>query len=132
MLADENRIAQVGEILLTHVCETARHHVTFRTQGGFSEDEAEWTVTHDGPAVAPEELAELFTPFASNRLGSFGIELALAHRLVLLHGGRIAAENLPRVVLVSVSGYRASRRLPRAKRGVPGWGAPPAKAAGSP
>jgi signal transduction histidine kinase len=40
-------------------------------------------------------LTELFTPFASNRFGYIGIELALAHRLVLLHGGRIAAENLP-------------------------------------
>jgi signal transduction histidine kinase len=93
--ADEKRIAQVGEIVLTHACEAARHHVTFRTRGGFGNAEAEWTVTNDGPAVATEELAELFTPFASNRFGYFGIELALAHRLVLLHGGRIAAENLP-------------------------------------
>jgi signal transduction histidine kinase len=95
VLADEKRLAQVGEILLTHACEAARHQVTFRTHGGFDSEEAEWTVTDDGPGIAPQELAGLFTPFDSNRFGYSGIGLALAHRLVLLHGGRTAAENLP-------------------------------------
>jgi signal transduction histidine kinase len=93
--ADEKRISQIGEILLIHACAAARRHVTIQTRDAFDTGEAEWTITDDGPGVAPQELAELFTPFDPNRHGSFGIGLALVQRLVSLHGGRIAFENMP-------------------------------------
>jgi signal transduction histidine kinase len=92
--ADERRVTQVGELLLTQACEAARHQVWFRTQGPV-DGEAEWTVTDDRPSVATEELEELFSPFEMIRHGNSRLGLALAQRLVLLHGGRIAAENMP-------------------------------------
>jgi signal transduction histidine kinase len=92
--ADEKRISQIGEILLNHACGAARRQVTIRTRDAFETGEAEWTITDDGPGVAPQDLADLFTPFNPNRHGSFGIGLALVQRLVSLHGGRIAFENM--------------------------------------
>src|SRR5438552_1330403 len=43
--ADEKRIAQVGEILLTQACESARHRVCFSTQVANGDAAAEWSVT---------------------------------------------------------------------------------------
>jgi signal transduction histidine kinase len=93
--ADEKRISQVGELLLDQACEAACHQVCFRTLVRSAEGEAEWTITDDRPPVPHEELAKLFTPFEGVRHGPSGIRLALAQRLVLVHGGRIAAENTP-------------------------------------
>ena len=91
--ADEKRISQVGELLLTQACEAAHAQVLFRTHA--ADGEAEWSVTDDRPDVATEELEELFSPFEMIRHGNSRLGLALAQRLVLLHGGRIAAENMP-------------------------------------
>jgi signal transduction histidine kinase len=44
----------------------------------------------------PEEIrARLFHPFATGRRGGVGLGLALAHRIVVLHGGRIRLEDRP-------------------------------------
>src|SRR5262249_38623233 len=92
--ADERRITQVGELLLTQACEAARHHVWFRTRG-IDHREAEWSVTDDRSSDATEELQELSSPFEMIRHGNSRLGLALAQRLVLLHGGRIAADKVP-------------------------------------
>ncbi|HEX7182600.1 MAG TPA: sensor histidine kinase, partial [Thermoanaerobaculia bacterium] len=48
-----------------------------------------------GPGL-PEEVRErLFHPFATGRRGGVGLGLALAHRIVVLHGGRIRLEDRP-------------------------------------
>jgi signal transduction histidine kinase len=91
--ADEKRISQVGELLLNQACEAARAQVLFHTRA--ADGEAEWSVTDDRPSVATEELEELFSPFEMIRHGNSRLGLALAQRLVLLHGGRIVAENMP-------------------------------------
>jgi signal transduction histidine kinase len=93
--ADEKRISQIGDLLLAQACEAACHQVWFRTRIGAAHGEVEWTVTDDRPSVTTEELAEVLTPFEAVRHGSSGIRLALARRLVLVHGGRIAAEKCP-------------------------------------
>jgi len=93
--ADEKRIAQIGEILLTQACEAAHHEVWFRTCVGAANGEAEWTVADDRQGNGGAQLEEASTPFEKIRDSTRGIELTLAQRLVLLHGGRITAENLP-------------------------------------
>jgi signal transduction histidine kinase len=92
--ADEKRLAQIGQVLLTQACEAARHQVCFRTQRT-ADGEAEWSVTDDRPGFATQELEELFSPFEMIHHGNSRLGLALAQRLVLLHGGRIAADNMP-------------------------------------
>jgi signal transduction histidine kinase len=48
----------------------------------------------DRGAGLPEEVrARLFHPFATGRRGGVGLGLALAHRIVVLHGGRIRLDD---------------------------------------
>jgi signal transduction histidine kinase len=46
-----------------------------------------------GPGLSPEIRGRLFHPFATGRPGGVGLGLALAHRIVVLHGGRIRLED---------------------------------------
>lgn len=48
---------------------------------------------NDGAAIESEVLDSLFTKFNKGYKGEFGLGLAIAHRIVSLHGGRIWAEN---------------------------------------
>ncbi len=48
-----------------------------------------------GPGLPPEIRERLFHPFATGRRGGVGLGLALAHRIVVLHGGRIRLEDRP-------------------------------------
>jgi len=50
----------------------------------------------DRGAGLPDEIRErLFHPFVTGRRGGVGLGLALAHRIVVLHGGRIHLEDRP-------------------------------------
>lgn len=60
-----------------------------------ADDELEVTIADRGPGVAPEVRERLFQPFASGRAGGVGLGLALARRIVVLHGGRLALEDRP-------------------------------------
>ncbi|MCL4721454.1 MAG: HAMP domain-containing protein [Gammaproteobacteria bacterium] len=56
------------------------------------------TVTDDGPGVTDTELPRLFEPFyqsPASRSRGAGLGLAIAARAVALHGGSMAAQNLP-------------------------------------
>jgi len=51
------------------------------------------TVADRGPGIAPEIRPHLFEPFASGRDGGVGLGLALARRVVVLHGGGLEAKD---------------------------------------
>jgi signal transduction histidine kinase len=93
--ADMRRITQVGTLLLAHACQTARHEVRFRTQPGPARAEVEWLVSDDGPGLTEEELERLRNPFATTRHSLPVLALALAQRIVELHGGRMDANGRP-------------------------------------
>ncbi len=107
---DERRLAQTGEQILTNACEAAQKQVRFRTTPGPGDDEVEWDITDDGPGVAASERERLFTPFYTTRHGHVGLGLALAKKLVQLHGGQILAEN------GAGGGFRVRVLLPRVPR----------------
>lgn len=60
-----------------------------------------------GPGLPPEIRERLFHPFATSRRGGVGLGLALAHRIVVLHGGRIRLDDRPE------GGTRAELFFPR-------------------
>jgi signal transduction histidine kinase len=55
----------------------------------------ELAVEDRGPGISEEMRERLFHPFATGRRGGVGLGLALAHRIVTLHGGRIRLEDRP-------------------------------------
>jgi signal transduction histidine kinase len=57
------------------------------------DQEVDLTIEDRGPGL-PKELGDrLFVPFASERPGGVGLGLALAHRIVALHGGSLHVDN---------------------------------------
>jgi signal transduction histidine kinase len=55
----------------------------------------EVTIADRGRGVPPELRDRLFLPFATGRTGGVGLGLAVAQRVVNLHGGRIRLEDRP-------------------------------------
>lgn len=53
----------------------------------------ELSIEDRGPGLPAEMRDRLFHPFATGRRGGVGLGLALAHRIVTLHGGRIRLED---------------------------------------
>ena len=93
--ADTPRLAQVGTLLMGSFCQAARKEVVVRAHGQASNEQAEWSLQHDGPAPTEEQLCWLTAPFATTRHARFGLALAFARRTVELHGGRIVTNNPP-------------------------------------
>jgi signal transduction histidine kinase len=63
--------------------------VTIRpAEGGW-----EVLVEDRGCGLPPEVRERLFQPFVTTRPGGVGLGLALAHRIVSLHGGRLRLED---------------------------------------
>jgi two-component system, NtrC family, sensor histidine kinase HydH len=58
-------------------------------------DRLVFTVRDHGPGFAPGQIAQLFDPFYTTRATGTGLGLAVAQRMVRLHGGTIRAENAP-------------------------------------
>jgi signal transduction histidine kinase len=63
--------------------------VTVRTRP----DGVEIAIEDRGPGIRPEIRDRLFHPFVTGRTGGVGLGLALARRIVVLHGGRIRLED---------------------------------------
>jgi signal transduction histidine kinase len=53
------------------------------------------TITDNGIGIAEEETSRLFLPFRSGKPNGFGLGLALAKKIILLHGGWIRLSGRP-------------------------------------
>lgn len=58
-----------------------------------AEDGIEVSIEDRGPGVPPELRERLFQPFVSGRPAGVGLGLAISHRIVTLHGGRLRLED---------------------------------------
>ncbi|HJX26552.1 MAG TPA: ATP-binding protein, partial [Thermoanaerobaculia bacterium] len=72
-----------------------------------SDDGVTLAIEDRGPGLPPEIRERLFHPFATSRRGGVGLGLALTHRIVVLHGGRINLDDRPE------GGTRAELFFPR-------------------
>jgi signal transduction histidine kinase len=108
--ADGTRLLQLGRLLLASACQSARREIVLRTGPGKAEDEAEWTIADDGYGSTPDQLRWLETPFATTQQALSGLGLALARKIMELHGGRVTAENRPG------EGFLVRMTLPRGRQ----------------
>ncbi|HET9766938.1 MAG TPA: ATP-binding protein, partial [Thermoanaerobaculia bacterium] len=72
---------------------------------GWRDDRFEIAIRDRGPGLSPEMRRRLFQPFASDRPGGVGMGLALAHRIVALHGGTLALEPRPEGGIIARIGF---------------------------
>jgi signal transduction histidine kinase len=106
--ADPRRLTQLATVLLAEACATANEQVVCRARPGAAPGEVTFEVTDDGPGVPRDKEELLFNPLTTTPHGHLGPGLALARRLVTLHGGRISAGNRPG------GGFRVEVTLPAA------------------
>ena len=72
--------------------------VTVRVQparGAEGEPQVQLEVIDEGPGIAPEHLAVIFTPFFTTKDVGTGLGLAVAHQIVAEHGGTLTASSAP-------------------------------------
>ena len=74
--------------------------------GPAPEGRVEWAIGDDGPGANAEQLSWLTEPFATTHFAQFGLGIALARRVVELHGGELTAGNL------AEGGFRVVLTLP--------------------
>ncbi|MCB1916369.1 MAG: HAMP domain-containing protein [Rhodocyclaceae bacterium] len=113
LTADGARLQRAFENVLRNAVKFSppggRVEVAARVAGG----EFELTVADRGPGVPEGELESIFEPFfrsAGASAEGFGLGLAIAHRAVAAHGGRVSAVNRPQ------GGLRVTIRIPLAIR----------------
>jgi signal transduction histidine kinase len=101
--ADGQRLTQIGYLLLLNAFQAAQREVRL-CLGPAGDGNVQWSIADDGPGANAEQLSWLTEPFGTTHFAQFGLGLAVARRVVELHGGRVTAGNLPtggfQVVLV--------------------------------
>lgn len=100
-LADPGRLRQILFHLIGNAVKfTTEGNIEIRADGPVEKRLALF-VEDTGPGIAPRDLERIFTPFeqlrggATREQGGTGLGLALARRLVELHGGELQAESEP-------------------------------------
>lgn len=94
LVADGQRLGQVGYLLLVNACQAARQTVRVHL-GPCEEGRVQWSICDDGPGANPEQLSWLTKPFSTTHFAQFGLGVALARRVVELHGGAVTATTPP-------------------------------------
>jgi signal transduction histidine kinase len=93
--ADARRLGQVASLLLLSACQAASRSVQVRVASLPGGQQAQWSIHNDGCGATSEQLSWLAQPFSTTRHAQAGLGLALARRIVGLHGGHITVENPP-------------------------------------
>lgn len=100
IIADASKIDQVVNNLLTNAVKysPAGSHVLIRLTPGENDDSVLLAVQDQGPGIPADEIGQLFEPFARTSVKSAtgekssGLGLAIAHKIVEAHQGRLWVE----------------------------------------
>jgi two-component system, NtrC family, sensor histidine kinase HydH len=110
---DRERIRQVLVNLLENAAWAAGEGGRVGARVAQEAGQLVYTVRDHGPGFPEQDLPRIFEPFFTGRTDGTGLGLAVARRIVELHGGEITARNHPgggaelRVALPPVVGQRA-------------------------
>lgn len=111
-LAQADESERVLLWLLTSVHDAARKANAPAIRVATQDDgtRASITVADNGPGIAPENAAKIFTPFFTTRSEGVGLALAVAHAIAHDHGGSLDFAPAPG------GGTAFTLRLPGARR----------------
>jgi signal transduction histidine kinase len=99
VLGDPCRLQQIVWNLLSNAVKFTGKGGCIEVELHRREDEVELVVADNGQGIKPEFLPHVFERFCqedagiARQFGGLGLGLSIAHRLVVLHGGRIAARS---------------------------------------
>ena len=98
--ADEYLLTRVIDNLIDNAVRHTPENGRVDLRCARTSDEATFTVADSGPGIAAADLPHLFTPLfrgetsRSRATGGAGLGLAIAHRILLAHGGTLTAGNI--------------------------------------
>lgn len=92
---DPTLMGQVTNNLVKNAVEAAAHADTPRVlvETGAGGGRVWFAVEDNGPGVPSERREEIFRPYVTDKEGGTGLGLAVAHRVVLEHGGTLRVED---------------------------------------
>jgi signal transduction histidine kinase len=94
--ADEERVAQIGRILVENALVHTPPGTTVRVETGTEGGRATLAVANDGPPIPPEAQRQVFERFFrldGRRASGSGLGLAIARELAEVMGGRIELDS---------------------------------------
>jgi two-component system sensor histidine kinase HydH len=86
---DGARMEQVLENLLRNAVQASAAGELITAAVTSNDDELIFAIRDRGPGIAPADRGRIFQPFHTTRTRGTGLGLAVAHRIVEQHGGRI-------------------------------------------
>ena len=93
--ANENDLIRCLENIFSNCLRYCKTAVTFGCRTDETGSNVIFTISDDGPGIAPEVIDHLFERFSKGSDGKHGIGLALAKAIAEEHGGSIKAYNKP-------------------------------------
>jgi signal transduction histidine kinase len=89
LLGDRTALRQVFSNLFRNSAEAAAGKVQIEVTATPHDRDAEIRVKDNGPGISPEVLEKIFIPFYTTKPSGTGLGLALVHRIVTDHGGKV-------------------------------------------
>jgi nitrogen fixation/metabolism regulation signal transduction histidine kinase len=97
VLIDPERMTQVVQNLVLNGVQavegTDRKGLIQLKTRRTSSDTVELVVEDNGPGIAPDDMPRVFTPYFTSKTGGTGLGLAVVHRIVSGHNGRIGVKS---------------------------------------
>lgn len=92
---DETLLRRAFTNLVRNACDAAPEGGRVSVSHEIAGRELVLHVDDDGPGIPPDERQRVFIPFFTRKEHGTGLGLALARKVVVHHGGRIAVEDAP-------------------------------------
>jgi signal transduction histidine kinase len=94
LLFDRNRIERGIENIIRNAVQAMSKNGAITLSVSELEKHVDIKITDDGPGISPEIMESLFEAFVtSGKTGGTGLGLAVAHRVIHEHGGKIAVDS---------------------------------------
>ncbi len=92
---DRDRMSQVLLNLFLNAVQAMPDGGTLRVEGHMEGTDLALNVTDTGCGIAPERLADIFSPYFTTKASGTGLGLSIVHKIVEAHDGTIEASSVP-------------------------------------